>query len=105
MTSLSSSIFSTNQNIRTISLGRNQLTEVPSGLFDGLSRLGEIRLYDTEVSCTCDSLWFMAHATENYISLHGDVICNNAEYAGTYKLTNKSKMASWYPIIAPCCFP
>ena len=41
-------------------------------------------MYDTEVSCTCDSLWFMTYATENYISLYGDVICNNAEYIGNF---------------------
>ena len=91
MTSLSSSVFSTNQNLRSISLGHNQLTEIPSGLFDGLSSLGEVRLYNTEVSCTCESLWFMAHAIDNYISLHGDVICNNGDYAGKYDTVTVSR--------------
>ena len=82
LTSISSSQFSSNTNLRFISLGYNQLTEIPSGLFEGLNSLGEVRLYDTTVTCACDTLWFMTHAQENYISLYGDILCNNAEHTG-----------------------
>ena len=82
LTTLSASQFSGNPNLRFLSLSWNGLTDLPSGLFDGLNGLGEIRLYGTTLDCTCESLWFMTHADENYISLHGDIVCNNGDYVG-----------------------
>ena len=82
ITSVSAIQFSNNPKLRFLSLGWNDLTEFPSGLLDGLDSLAELRLYDTSVTCACDDLWFITHAQEKFISLHGDIICNGGSYAG-----------------------
>ena len=58
--------------------------EIPSGLFDGLGSLTEVRLYDTTVDCTCDDLWFVTYTKNNYISLYGDVLCRSGSHAGKF---------------------
>ena len=84
LTSISASQFSGNPNLRFLSMGWNDLTDIPAGLFDGLNSLGEIKLYGTALSCSCDSLWFMTYVDSNYLSLFGDIVCNDGDYIGTF---------------------
>ena len=86
LTLIDASQFASNTKLRFLSLGWNDFTMIPNGLFDGLISLSEIRLYDTTVSCSsCDDLWFLAYAKNNYISLYGDVICGDGTYIGKLK--------------------
>ncbi|KAL4221621.1 Platelet glycoprotein Ib beta chain [Mactra antiquata] len=85
LSALDSSLFSSNTNLRFISLGYNSFSELPTGLFDGLDSLAELHLYDTQIDCTCSKLWFYSHAETTKMKIHGDVTCTSPSNWENYR--------------------
>ncbi|XP_052224812.1 uncharacterized protein LOC127840437 [Dreissena polymorpha] len=78
-------LFSSAPNVRYLDLSYNSFSELPEKILTDLSKsLGVIRLYGTDIQCTCDKLWFLDHVTSNYLTLEGDIVCVNtgAEWDG-----------------------
>ncbi|XP_052820479.1 uncharacterized protein LOC128246328 [Mya arenaria] len=77
VSSISSSMFSDSTKLRFLSLGHNALTELPSGLLDGLDSLAELHLYSTELDCSCEQLWMYSESIITRMKIFGDVICQS----------------------------
>lgn len=79
LTSIDGDFFSTNTRLRYISLSRNSLTTIPTTLFDNLTSLAEVQLYDTTLPCTCAELWFFDLVESTKMKVYGDIICSSPD--------------------------
>ena len=95
LTSISSDQFTSNTKLRFLSMGWNNLAEIPTGVLDGLDSLTEVRLYDTSIECSCDNLWFVTYTQDHYISLYGDILCANGDYESKYHQKGMHDYQNW----------
>lgn len=81
---MTSDVFSYNTKIKYIDISDNEFTSIPSGLFDNLNSLSEVRIENTHWQCSCSNNWFVDFFDKNNVILFGENICSNVN--GKYSL-------------------
>jgi len=74
---LDAALFAVKPPLHFLDISHNPITTVPEAVFTSPTSLGVIRMYGTDLECSCASLWFMGHVLENYLTLEGDIVCTN----------------------------
>ena len=64
-------------SLKHVDISDNLFTSIPSGLFNGLSGLSEVRVFNIEWNCDCSSLWWVEYTLDNNITMMGDFVCSN----------------------------
>ncbi|KAL4220899.1 Leucine-rich repeat transmembrane protein flrt1 [Mactra antiquata] len=91
---LTSDTFLYTSKIRYIDVSDNSFTVLPSGMFDNLNSLSEVKVYNIEWSCSCTDNWFVDYATTNNINMYGDFMCSNVEGSSVWKYYNDNCLAA-----------
>lgn len=84
LTSINSSVFSTNIGLHSLSLKDNAIVDtIPTDFFDGLDGLVNFDQTSFLWTCTCDNVWWWPKSVKKGITIHGAAICNSpADVAG-----------------------
>lgn len=105
LTSINSSVFSTNIGLHTLSLKDNQIVDtIPTDFFDGLDGLVNFDQTSFLWTCTCDNVWWWPKSVKKGIAIHGAAICNApADVAGMYHRSHNRTRLFKYTIHKLCC--
>jgi len=92
LTSLDLDTFSQNTRLKSLILRDNQFTSIPNNMFSNLGALSLLDLTGLQITCSCDSLWFVNYTNYNNITLRYSLTCtdsdNQAKRVDTYFAEN-----------------
>lgn len=76
LTSLETSTFSQNTQLRRLIIRDNPITAIPNNLFSGLDALVYVELNGLSLTCSCDNVWFVKHFIDHNITLGEGAVCS-----------------------------
>jgi hypothetical protein len=88
LTAITSDVFSQNTLLEKISLTYNAFTEVPSTIFDGLTKLYSVDFMGTPWNCTCDNIWLVNYVNSSGIRLETGLTCTTPTLYASKLLLN-----------------
>jgi hypothetical protein len=74
-----------------ISLTYNAFTEVPSTIFDGLTKLYSVDFMGTPWNCTCDNIWLVNYVNSSGIRLETGLTCTTPTLYASKLLLNVNR--------------
>ncbi|CAG2224196.1 unnamed protein product [Mytilus edulis] len=75
ITTIGSDTFQGVPHLYNLTLSYNDITSIPESIFTNLHALEHVTIWGVQWDCTCDKLWFIPYASDNNITVNGDIVC------------------------------